>query len=130
MPSSLPERDSITEAVRMIGATWGSASNLVATRGLLPASLLGIVEDFVASPQPLFAIERELSKGDPILVRAAVYGFRGLLPYLRVTEYVKIRPVTVKGNEAVAVPRARSHIFLNAIRSSAHVYVSRLDRSV
>ncbi|MGY2491326.1 hypothetical protein ACW4E8_32100 [Cupriavidus sp. CP313] len=39
---------------------------IVATRGLLPASLLGIVEDFVASPQPLFAIERELSKCDPI----------------------------------------------------------------
>ncbi|WP_454754666.1 hypothetical protein [Cupriavidus necator] len=46
---------------------------IVATRGLLPASLLQLVEDFVAAPQPLFAIERELSKVDPILVRAAVF---------------------------------------------------------
>lgn len=46
---------------------------IVATRGLVPASLLRLVEDFVAAPQPLFAIERELSKGDPILVRAAVF---------------------------------------------------------
>ncbi|MFS8978887.1 hypothetical protein PO002_31045 [Cupriavidus necator] len=46
---------------------------IVATRGLLPASLLRLVKDFVATPQPLFAIERELSKSDSILVRAAVF---------------------------------------------------------
>lgn len=46
---------------------------LVATRGLVPASLLDAIERFVATPQPLLAIEREFSTGDPVLARAAVF---------------------------------------------------------
>jgi hypothetical protein len=46
---------------------------LVATRGLVPPLLLDAIERFVAHPQPLLAIEREFSTGDPILVRAAIF---------------------------------------------------------
>ncbi len=51
--------------------------SIVATRGLVSVSLLDAVERFVASLKPLLAIEREFSKGDPVLVRAAVFS---LLP--------------------------------------------------
>ncbi|KJK05303.1 hypothetical protein UB46_43235 [Burkholderiaceae bacterium 16] len=47
--------------------------SIVATRGLVSVSLLDAVERFVASPKPLLAIEREFSKGDPVLVRAAIF---------------------------------------------------------
>ncbi|GAB7544024.1 hypothetical protein [Cupriavidus sp. 8B] len=47
--------------------------SIVATRGLVPVSLLDAVERFVASPQPLLTIEREFSRGDPVLVRAAIF---------------------------------------------------------
>ncbi|WP_051974685.1 hypothetical protein [Cupriavidus necator] len=47
--------------------------SIVASRGLVLVSLLDAVERFVASPKPLLAIEREFSKGDPVLVRAAVF---------------------------------------------------------
>jgi hypothetical protein len=46
---------------------------LVATRGLVKPSLLSAIERFVASPQPLMAVEREFSTGDSVLVRAAVF---------------------------------------------------------
>ncbi|EEF27597.1 conserved hypothetical protein [Ricinus communis] len=46
---------------------------LTATRGLVPTSLLDVIERFVATAQPLLAIEREFSAGDPILARAAVF---------------------------------------------------------
>jgi hypothetical protein len=42
--------------------------SIVATRGFVSVSLLDAVERFVASPKPLLAIEREFSKGDPVLV--------------------------------------------------------------
>ena len=48
--------------------------SLFGTRGLVPASLLDEIERFVATPQPLLAIEREFSTGDPVLARAAVFG--------------------------------------------------------
>lgn len=47
--------------------------SIVATQGLVSVSLLDAVERFVASPKPLSAIEREFSKGDPVLVRAAIF---------------------------------------------------------
>lgn len=46
---------------------------IVATRGLLPTSLLDAIERFVDRPQPLITIEREFSTGDPTLVRAAIF---------------------------------------------------------
>jgi hypothetical protein len=46
---------------------------LTATRGLVPTSLLDAIERFVATAQPLLAIEREFSTDDPILPRAAVF---------------------------------------------------------
>ncbi|MDF3887757.1 hypothetical protein [Cupriavidus basilensis] len=71
--------------VRLVDATELAASriwidnwqrmlpSIVATRGLVSVSLLDAVERFVASPKPLLAIEREFSKGDPVLVRAAIF---------------------------------------------------------
>jgi hypothetical protein len=68
--------------VRMVDAAEQAASrmwidnwqrmlpSIVATRGFVSVSLLDAVERFVASPKPLLAIEREFSKGDPVLVRA------------------------------------------------------------
>ncbi|CAB3734188.1 hypothetical protein [Paraburkholderia rhynchosiae] len=47
---------------------------IVATRGLTLPSLVNAIERFVARPRQLLAIEREFSTGDPILVRAAVFG--------------------------------------------------------
>ena len=46
---------------------------LVAARGLVASSLLRAVETFVTMPHTLLEIERELSVGDPALVRAAVF---------------------------------------------------------
>jgi len=46
--------------------------SIVATRGLLPTSLLEAIERFVFRPQQMMTIERELSTGDPMLVRAAI----------------------------------------------------------
>jgi hypothetical protein len=61
---------------------------LVVTRCLLGQSLLDAVEQFVASPKTLSAIECEFSNGDPILARAAVfkllYAGRITAPELRV----------------------------------------------
>lgn len=47
---------------------------LVATRGLVPSSLQHAVETFVTIPHTLLEIEREFTVGDPVLVRAAVFG--------------------------------------------------------
>ena len=47
---------------------------LIATRGLVPASLFNSIERFVATSQSLLDIEREFSTGDPIVVRAALFG--------------------------------------------------------
>ncbi|WP_438397098.1 hypothetical protein [Caballeronia sp. DA-9] len=46
---------------------------IVATRGLLPISLLDGIERFIDRPQQLITIEREFSTGDPTLVRAAIF---------------------------------------------------------
>jgi hypothetical protein len=43
------------------------------TEGLVPASLLSTIERFVCSPQPLLAVEREFSTGDPALIRTALF---------------------------------------------------------
>lgn len=47
---------------------------LIASRGLVPASLLNATERFVATSQSLLDVEREFSTGDPIVVRAALFG--------------------------------------------------------
>jgi hypothetical protein len=47
--------------------------SLVATRGLISASLLRSVERFADKPQQLGTIEREFSTGDPTVVRAATF---------------------------------------------------------
>jgi hypothetical protein len=47
--------------------------SIVATRGLIPASLLRGVERFAKRPQQLMTIEREFSTGDPTIVRAATF---------------------------------------------------------
>ena len=47
---------------------------LIATRGLVPPSLSSAIERFVARPHRLLSIEREFTIGDPVLVRAAVFG--------------------------------------------------------
>jgi hypothetical protein len=45
---------------------------LVVTRGVLGQSLLDAVEQFVASPKTLSAIECEFCSGDPILARCSL----------------------------------------------------------
>jgi hypothetical protein len=47
---------------------------IVANRGLVSDALSHAIERFLRDPQRLLAIEREFSTGDPILVRAAVFG--------------------------------------------------------
>lgn len=47
---------------------------LVANRGLVSPALCRAIERFLREPQRLLAIEREFSTGDPIVVRAAVFG--------------------------------------------------------
>lgn len=47
---------------------------LVANRGLVAPTLLEAIERFLVQPQRLLAIEREFSTGDPVLVRAALFG--------------------------------------------------------
>ncbi|AKM45306.1 hypothetical protein NL30_36300 [Burkholderia contaminans] len=47
---------------------------LVATRGLVPSALSHAIETFVTTPHALLEIERTFSTGDPMLVRAAVFG--------------------------------------------------------
>ncbi|MFM0328003.1 hypothetical protein [Caballeronia glebae] len=47
---------------------------IVANRGLVSDTLSHAIERFLRDPQRLLAIEREFSIGDPILVRAAVFG--------------------------------------------------------
>ncbi|WP_241021512.1 hypothetical protein [Burkholderia sp. Ac-20353] len=49
-------------------------SSLITTRGLIPPSLSSAIERFVARPHRLLSIEREFTTGDPVLVRAAVFG--------------------------------------------------------
>jgi hypothetical protein len=60
---------------------------IVVTRGLVPASLLDVIERFIGSPQSLVSIEREFAEGDRILARAAVFGLlyagRASAPELR-----------------------------------------------
>jgi hypothetical protein len=77
-----PDFDSDAFTVRYIGAAERAAARvwignwqrmlplLVAARGLVT---LNAIERFVATPQPLLAVEREFSTGDPVLVRAAVF---------------------------------------------------------
>jgi hypothetical protein len=47
---------------------------LVANRDLVPPTLSRAIAHFVRKPQRLLAIEREFSTGDPVLVRAAIFG--------------------------------------------------------
>lgn len=76
---------------------------LVATRGLVPPTLTSAIERYVARPRRLLSIEREFTTGDPVLVRAAVFGLlhagRVQAPELRahelslLTEFVAVREV-------------------------------------
>jgi hypothetical protein len=76
---------------------------LIATRGLVPPSLSSAIERFVACPHRLLSIEREFTTGDPVLVRAAVFGLlhagRVQAPELRthelslLTEFVAVGEV-------------------------------------
>jgi hypothetical protein len=63
---------------------------LIATRGLVPPSLSTAIERFLARPHRLLSIEREFTTGDPVLVRAAVFGLlhagRAQAPGLRTHE--------------------------------------------
>jgi len=47
---------------------------LVANRGLVAPTLPRAIERFLVQRQRLLAIEREFSTGDPVLVRAALFG--------------------------------------------------------
>jgi hypothetical protein len=47
---------------------------VVANQGLIRPTLSEAIVRFVAVPQRLLAIEREFSTGDPVLVRAALFG--------------------------------------------------------
>jgi hypothetical protein len=47
---------------------------LVANRDLVPSTLPQAISRFVKEPRRLLAIEREFSTGDPVLVRAAMFG--------------------------------------------------------
>ncbi|AVA33660.1 MULTISPECIES: hypothetical protein [Burkholderiaceae] len=47
---------------------------LVANRDLVAPTVPGAIERFLKEPQRLLAIEREFSTGDPVLVRAALFG--------------------------------------------------------
>ncbi|KML38953.1 hypothetical protein VL15_38665 [Burkholderia cepacia] len=61
-------------ASRVWGENWQRMLPcLIAARGLLSESLLDDITRFVAHPQPLLAIERAFSTGDPMPVRAAVF---------------------------------------------------------
>jgi hypothetical protein len=76
---------------------------LIATRGLVPPSLSSAIERFVARPHRLLSIEREFTTGDPVIVRAAVFGLlhagRVRAPELRthelslLTEFVAVGEV-------------------------------------
>lgn len=76
---------------------------LIATRGLVPPSLRSAIERFVSRPHRLLSIEREFTTGDPVLVRAAVFGLlhagRVQAPELRthelslLTEFVAVGEV-------------------------------------
>ena len=74
---------------------------IVITRGLLSESLLNAIEHFLTSPQPLAAIERKFSGGDPILVRAAIfallYAGRASAPTLRTTPLSSLTPFVCHG---------------------------------
>ncbi|MEZ2354722.1 hypothetical protein [Caballeronia sp. RCC_10] len=63
---------------------------LIATRSLVPPSLSTAIERFLARPHRLLSIEREFTTGDPVLVRAAVFGLlhagRAQAPGLRTHE--------------------------------------------
>ncbi|WP_027802907.1 hypothetical protein [Paraburkholderia dilworthii] len=85
LPRGCADLDIESFAVRHIDAAERAAARvwtgnwqrmlpvLVAARGLVKPSLSGAIERFVVKPQPLMAIEREFSTGDPVLVRAAVF---------------------------------------------------------
>ncbi|MDR5748676.1 hypothetical protein QCE73_36385 [Caballeronia sp. LZ029] len=74
---------------------------IVITRGLLSNALLDGVEHFLTSPQPLAAVERKFSGGDPILARAAtfalLYAGRVSAPTLRTTPLSSLTPFVCHG---------------------------------
>jgi hypothetical protein len=77
---------------------------LVATRGLVPPSLSNAIERFVARPHRLLSIEREFTTGDPILVRAAVFGLlhagRVRAPELRAQELSLLTEFVTVGEQS------------------------------
>jgi hypothetical protein len=86
-----PVRSSEIAASRAWIANWKRMLPcLVATRGLVPPSLSSAIERFIARPHRLLSIEPEFTTGDPVLVRAAVFGLlhagRAQAPELRAHE--------------------------------------------
>lgn len=77
---------------------------LVATRGLVPPLLSNEIERFVARPHRLLSIEREFTTGDPILVRAAVFGLlhagRVQAPELRAHELSLLTEFVAVGEQS------------------------------
>jgi hypothetical protein len=75
--------------------------SLVATRGLISASLLKGIERFANKPQQLGTIEREFSTGDPTVVRAATFRLlhegRLSAPDLRAESLSLITPFVIAG---------------------------------
>ena len=76
---------------------------LVATRGLVPPSLSDAIERFVARPHRLLSIESEFTTGDPVLVRAAVFGLlhagRVQAPELRAHELSLLTEFVAVGDQ-------------------------------
>lgn len=77
---------------------------IVATRGLVSPALSNAIGRFVAHPQRLLSIEREFSTGDPVLVRAAIFGSlhagRVRAPELHARELSLLTEFVAAGEEA------------------------------
>jgi hypothetical protein len=75
--------------------------SIVATRGLISASLLKGIERYVYKPQQLATTEREFSTGDPTVVRAATFRLlhegRLSAPDLRVESLSLLTPFVIAG---------------------------------
>lgn len=50
--------------------------SIVTTHGLVPPSLINVVERFAVTAQRLLNVQREFSGGDPVLVRTALPGLK------------------------------------------------------
>jgi hypothetical protein len=73
LPLRLVPRAELVAARTWIDNGHRMLPSIVATRGLIPASLLNGIEGFAKQPRQLMTIEREFSTGDPTVVRAATF---------------------------------------------------------